>query len=584
MKISKTELPVISGLIILTILSYANILSNGFAWDDEAFVLSWETPKSIAGLPKILAGDVPEGHNGVYRPVRGLFYLLAHLCFKQSAVLYHTVSLLIHLSCVFIVYLVIKKITGNHLVTAIAAAIFGVHPLHVEAISFLTTSFDIIGVIFFLLALYFYLDNTGDDQKLSYGSPAALIFATLAFFTYELTVTLPILIVIYEFIRSNGSTIKETRQDFRKYLPALPLFVSALIYMAIRMLVLQIVGRGTYLADSFYLTMIAMVKALFIYLKLLVLPVKLSINHIIPNGILALSYVDSRTEAVRNQTLFSSDFVIAFMVIAATLILALRVRKKEPLITFSIIWIYAALLPVMYFIPQAAIMTEKYAYIPSIGYCLLAGLLTQKFYNRFRVESPDKPYNKTARHLLCIFIALLIVFYGASTFSRNFVWKDNYTLWEKTVSDVPESSLANYNLGRAYHINKDLDNAIKYYLNAIYLNPAYQYALFNLALAYQEKGDLATAGRLYVDYLRSCQDFQAYYNLGLIYKELGDKEMAEKAFKNSIAINSGYIKPYLDLAILYISQNNIVEAAKLGKLAAKIDPSNDLAKNIAAIE
>jgi hypothetical protein len=164
-----------------------NIFGNGFVIDDQYFIV-----EKMAD---------PVSQQGVFRPVRSLLYTVYFQIFgTNNPAGYHLHSLLVHLVATGLVYLIIlnfkflilnqgsKSKFLNHFAFT-AALLFGLHPVHTEAITYMAASMEMTGIVFMLFAFYLYLKN---KNVLSY------LFAMLAFFTYEMTLTLPLLLLLYE--------------------------------------------------------------------------------------------------------------------------------------------------------------------------------------------------------------------------------------------------------------------------------------------------------------------------------------------------------------------------------------------------
>ena len=168
-------------IIFLAILAYSNIFGNKLVVDDHIFVGTYHP-----SIPEAFTGVVPLGHEGVYRPIRGLFYTL----YGSNPVIYHLNSLLVHVLSTVLVYLIISHITRLRRMGLITGILFALHPVHTETITYIASGMDSIGIVFFLASFYLYLKNR---------FWISILFALFAFFTTEMTLTLPILIIFHEY-------------------------------------------------------------------------------------------------------------------------------------------------------------------------------------------------------------------------------------------------------------------------------------------------------------------------------------------------------------------------------------------------
>ncbi|MBW2983748.1 tetratricopeptide repeat protein [Candidatus Woesearchaeota archaeon] len=550
-------------IITLTSLVYINIFQNQFVWDDEDFIVNWEETKSLKNIPLLLKGAVPSRHEGVYRPLRGLFYALSYKLWGLNRAGYHFQSILVHLICTILVYFVVADITKKNIIAFMSALIFGIHPIHVEAVTFMTASFDTIGIIFFLASFYLYLraQSTKDNFK---ANIASITFAILAFFTYELTLTLPLLIVLYDicFRKIERKNITEKLKIHSPY------FIILMFYLLIRVFILHTTPRGSYLAGSFYITMLIMTKVFVKYILLAIFPVKLSVDHTISKGISAFRVYIS-DETLFAQSLFNFDILFSIAVIAALLIVAVKCFKEYPLVSFCMGWFFIGLAPVSHIIPQYMLLAEKYLYIPSFGFCLLFSSIIYSLYH-LRHNKQITRYTKIASIALSIF---MITTYSALTIARNNDWKDELTLWLRTVETSPESISSHNNLGLIYDDFGKIDLAIKEYKRAVEINPRFFEAHYNLGVAYYDQGKIYLAIEEYKKALAINQNFTpAHYNLGNAYRKNGDINLAIEEYKNAIAINPNHANAHNNLGIAYHSKGKINLAIEEYKKAIKINP------------
>src|SRR3989344_1936153 len=167
-------------IILLTILAYSNIFQNNFMFDDKFFVIDWKINKNFNNIKELFLYDsVMPGVVG-YRPVRGIFYILGYAIYGENPLGWHINSIIIHILCTVLVYFITKELIQNakfkvqnfnsklksnkkiinhyslFSIPFITALLFGLHPIHTEAITFITASMDSIGFLFLLLSFYLY--------------------------------------------------------------------------------------------------------------------------------------------------------------------------------------------------------------------------------------------------------------------------------------------------------------------------------------------------------------------------------------------------------------------------------------------
>lgn len=570
-------------IIIITSFVYLNILNNDFVWDDSYFILRWKDIRSFENVPDFFQGSVPHGHEGVYRPVRGIFYTISYHLYGTNPIGYHVQSIIIHLICTILIYFITLRITNKKPIAFMASLIFGVHPIHTEAITFITTSFDIIGVIFFLLSFYIYIGisksttsskESSDESSLTIKYILSILFAFLAFFTYELTLTLPILIILYDFC------FKKIKKDnlLEKSVIYLPYYLGVFVYIFIRMFVLGIVSRGTYLGGSIYFTFLTMTKAFVKYIQVTIFPVNITLNHEISKGIYSLFYGDKKIELILAQSIFDIDIIFSISLILILLVLFFVYLRKYPIVSFSIGWFFIALLPVSNIIPQPVIMTEKYAYISSFAFPLLFSYLIYHVYKhppsihmpKFIKSIPPKTYIRLC--LVLIFILTLISF-SMLTISRNTDWKDSKTLWTREIHSSPDSSFMHFNLASAYLNLDEYDMAIPEFEKAIILNPSSYDSLVDLGLTYSKIGKLDLAEEYYMKAVEiEPKSDEAYSNLATIYERQDNLDLAVEYAKKAISLDPEFYVNYHNIGNFYYAKEEYDLAIESYTKAADLEP------------
>src|SRR5438876_4576924 len=146
----------IAFILTLTFLVNLNLFSVPFIYDDYDFLFNWQNIHNLENIPSLLLGDTPPGHEGVYRPLRSIFYMLSLQVFGHNLFFYHIQELIVYSLCVMFVYLITQKMLKNKLLPFLTALFFAILSIHIDNIANLTASFDTIGVVFFFLSFYLF--------------------------------------------------------------------------------------------------------------------------------------------------------------------------------------------------------------------------------------------------------------------------------------------------------------------------------------------------------------------------------------------------------------------------------------------
>lgn len=525
-------------ILIIIAITYSYTLINQFVWDDTTFILSWSEIRSTTFIPDLIKGAAPIGHEGVYRPIRSLFYFLFINLYGQNSFLYHATSIILHLSIVYLVYLITKKLTSDKSVSLITAFVFGLHPLHSESVAFITASFDLFGVLFFFGSYLLYIHYRMVNKKVFYLTSICLGF--LAFFSYELTFTLPIIILLTELLMFAKNS------SFKKIILLQIPFVACITLNLITRSLLNISSRGILLENSYFTAIVFFKSFAIITLKALI-PFNLSA---IPSVDGVITSLDLPKEAIIAQSITDPTALIGITFFITILILAVLSFKKVKFASFGYLFFLLTLIPGLLTFFTGNLISERYAYLSLFGFSLLVGLLINKLSN-------------LNMKLFYILIAAITLNYCGQTLLRTMDWNNDLTLWKDTVKKSPQSATAHLYLGLTFLAQKQLISATDSFRKTIEIYPQYSEAYSGLGTVYKNQNDLTQAAVYFEKALYyNSEDPVAYFNLAEIKVQLKKIDEAE------IILQKGTQKfpnhPWLNynLAIIYTIKGDDTKALK----------------------
>ncbi|MBI2011733.1 tetratricopeptide repeat protein [Candidatus Daviesbacteria bacterium] len=509
-KQTKIQLAIIA---FLTFLSYSNIFQNEFVIDDRTFFLEWEMLQDLGNLPKLFTAEgLPANTSHIgYRPVRTSLMAFAYQFFGEHPFGYHLLSILIHLANTLFFYLIVKNISKLRFLPFITALLFALHPIHTEAVTFITASFDSMGITFLLGSFLLYLKYT--LKKSTIFLFFSIFFSTLAFFTYEATLILPFLIITYDLLFRKKELSKFLSKTSLIYLGY---FVPLLIYLYVRLFLVHITTRNSALGDNGYFTFLVMIKAFIKYIYLLIFPLNLSLEPRVEGGIYAHIERADLNRILANQSFFDVNNLFYLLVIVSLIFLVFRFYRSLPLISFSLTWFFLTFLPFANILQTGVIMQERYIYLASFAFCLMLAWLFITFLNRYKK-------NKLINTFLLIVLTTMLLSYVWKVHARNKDWRDDIAL-NKSISDSsPYNYLQHYNLGVRYSQKGLYNEASRAYLKSISANPNF---------------------------------WAAHFNLGNTYTTLGFKEKAIEEYKKAFELNPTYQPAKERLESLYRNENS----------------------------
>jgi len=528
--LSQLLLPLI---FIITFLAFSNTLTHGFVWDDASYIIDWHQVHNF-GISDFLTGAQPGFHSGVYRPIRNLLYPIAFQYCGLNPFCYHFQAILLHLLVVLLVYKITIRLTSLPTLSALTALLFALHPIHVEAVAWVTASFDMVSIIFALSSFYFYLLAASPPLNIRGGrgelSPQhtvpindtfktkllykfklthhqlyliSLSLSFLAFFSNEATLVLPLLILSHKIIYSpafkdgpskqqwidmvNSFTSKIKLDLNRSNTSILGYFILASIYLPIHLIFMGNSWRHLTINLTLLQRLLLPIYTYFEYLLTLVWPTNLSINHLLTSNLPALYYLDKGLTPIPLP--LNPYALLITAVLITIIIIAITVRRSLPLFTFGISWLFISLLPVSQLFPQAVLFSERYAYFASIGFCLVLATLIASLSKFPKLHSGTiKPVSVSTS--ITIVIAIIVSgFYLYQTYTYNQVWQSDLTLWSHDLHQHPASASALNGVGSGYLQAGDPQSALPYFQQAAAANPAILIYQTNYINTLEKAGD-----------------------------------------------------------------------------------------------
>lgn len=572
-------------VILVSILTYVNILQNGFAWDDRDFFIDWPQIKNTEGLPAylsipaLMAGDLPLNHRGIYRPIRSIYYLASYAIWGENPLGYHIQAIIVHTLTVLVIYLITEIITKKRALAFMVSLLFATHPIHTESVTYITASMDTLGILFFFLSFYFYLKVKDTKNKKGVYLLGSLIYAFLAFFTYEMALVLPFLLILYDLCISSFS-FKKLLSKINIYKYYIFVFV---IYFLVRFLILGIGNRADYLGSGWEIaanqTRVSLPEIFGRYLWWLIWPVNLTISHELTiNLLLAFIKLLNTIDPGGNLVKLSTNVAFLFPVfyITSSLLITYKLLKRYPLFFFSISWVIISLLPVSDIIPQGASMAERFLFIPSFGFLILIALL---FHHSFLYLKKSRiNILRYSSYIIILLFMLTTIFYIFQTIRRNMDWKDEKTIWLSAISVDPAQPRPYAALGVVYTKAGQYDEAINLFKKALELNEPSAKLNADLGLIYEKKGETEKAIEQYKVALTLDRNFYlAHIYLGNLYlQKQKNFNLAEQEYKKALEIKKNDPVILSFLGNVYYNQAKYDQALKIYLEALKLDPNSDI--------
>ncbi|MEW6211075.1 MAG: hypothetical protein AB1631_22110, partial [Acidobacteriota bacterium] len=462
-------------LFLVTTLAFANTVFFSFAFDDQSQILSNKQIRDFRNLPQAFTTEVwfhstsrdrdpneqTEAKTPYYRPIFTLYLMMGWAMFGDSPAGWHIFSILMHLAVVYLVFLMLEKITSDLRLSTIGALIFAVHPVRAESVAWISGISDPLLALFVLGSFYLYqLYRQHSRIKYFIGS-LALYF--IAAFAKEPALALPIFIVAYELfvINENLSFLARAR---KLILPVTLMFALTIVYFALRYNALNYLFSDqkliTYTTGQVLMTIPV---AIWKYIIFLCFPFNLTLFHYTP---VVNSPLDIR-------------FILPALGLLALIAGAWRLRHSR-LVRFGVLWFFVHLIPVLnlYTFNEDFLVQERYTYIPSVGFGLLIAMALMKL-----------PFEqlwlfRTRRAVQIAAASVLILLLWAGTILQNLVWKDDLTLWEYGIRAASESDLPFFVLGHKYINTRNYPKVVENLEESLKRKPDNLVVIANLSAAH----------------------------------------------------------------------------------------------------
>ena len=421
---------------ILSIIIYANSIPGRFIKTDDTDMISVQrSGKSILSYR-----GLQEGVLDICYKIGGGNYRTFHI----NSIMFHTINSVL----VFYFLLLFFKPEASFW----GALIFASHPIHTEAVSWISGG-NYVYVTTLLLVIF-----------LLYQRKKLYIFS-LVLFGIALTgnwtaVLFPGMIILYDF------TYERLKKNWKRWLPFLLITLGYVLFRGgminDRVALLQITAN----VRGFTNPITNMVFSIFRHLKLLLWPMRLSFYH---------DYIQI-TPALQT---------IEIVVLMVIVFISASIYKKAKPIFFAMGIYFLFLLPTYSPVLISWAIAERYLYIPSIGFCIVIAYL----YDRYACK---------AKTVFIVSLVLLTAFYSIRTIYRNEDWRNEPALYLATVKASPRSPKAHNNLGGVYIRMGNIKKAIREFAIAVWLNPRYYDAYYNLGTTYKKVGDMERAVEYYL--------------------------------------------------------------------------------------
>jgi len=545
-------------VLFMTALVFSGSLKLGWTnWDDDLYV--YKNPVVREGALKEIF--TTSGDYNMYVPLVIASFALEWKLVQDKPFLYHLDNLLLHLFCTALVLLFFRRLGLSVWWSGFAAMLFGIQPMRVETVAWITERKELLCTFFYLASLLAYLGYT-DSGKIRY-MLFPILFFTLSMFSKTAALTLPFILVLLDWYFQ------------RKFCPKV--IVEKIFFFIVTVAIMlpqyfifkktnppstspqAIMNAYNYLEQAVlgcYVYAVYMLKA--------VIPYPLSAMYPVPASLQAVHWTGAAV------ALFAVGGVLAGW-------------RRYRFAAFGLLFFsfnIGLLILVSFFLSDFAFLNDHYSYIAYIGLFFIMAMSLQRLTDKF--SSVRIPVVGFAVGLLAVLSFVTIQYIP--------VWKNSGTLWTHVMDQYPRKFATAYlNRGQYWYENNQPDKALKDFSMAIEIKPDFPAAFQNRALIYLMQNDLLKALQDYNRYLEMMQSCDkggksadsrmsdALGNRGLIYYRMGQYQKALADLDMAITLNPSNPTNYFNRASVNHKTGRIAEAKRdvktIRQMGVVIDPA-----------
>jgi tetratricopeptide (TPR) repeat protein len=495
---------------LVTFVVYSGSLSFDFVWDDWPQIVNSPIIRTWSNLPRAFGSDLwyhVARHQVYYRPLFVAWSMLNYTLFGLRPWGWHLGAVLLHVGAVAAVFWLARRLWLEYWTAALAALIFALHPIHIEPVTWISAASDTMVTIFAALAFAAFLNGRNSERKKRTAWwIASLALLACALLTKEMAVVFSALVGIYAWLHPAKKRASQEQRVLGAVMEAVPYAVVTLAYALLRKhALLHATGQ---LDPSHGMLDVArtLPLVLSIYLRQLLVPV----------GITGLYYTPYVTSAILSQ------LVAPVLVLGAALVGLWYWNRREgnSTVAFAGLWLLVGLAPALYLrnFGNGDFVRDRYMYLPSIGFAILAALGLRRL-------PSIKRWN--AQAVQGCAVVVLCAGYVCASLAQQVYWGSDLLLLVRGQSLYPGNPYAVAGLAKEYSQRGAHDRAIELAQSVVKDHPEYGYGPLALAEAYIHAGRFEE-GRVWLervdpDYAKSEVGMAGVAGL---YGQMGDYERA----------------------------------------------------------
>jgi Flp pilus assembly protein TadD len=559
-EIMRSEACICLILITAVLLVYWQVGDHEFInYDDNVYIT--DNAQVQKGLTrKGIIWAFTTNHTGNWHPLTWISHMLDCEFYGLNPKGHHLTNVLFHMANAILLFVVLRWMTGAIWRSGLVAALFALHPLHVESVAWAAERKDVLSIFFWMLtmmAYVYYVKRPGTRRYL-----LVLVNFSLGLMAKPMLVTLPFVLLLLDYWplnrfqpRATTGSVVDQPLGFRSFgddkspilkavMEKVPLFVisllSSLVTVIAQLSTLEIVPFKLRIANG----LVSFVA----YMGKMIWPLDLAVFYPHPGSELQI---------------WKPVAAGLFLLIVSTV--ALRVAHRCQYVLVGWLWYLGTLVPVIGLVQVGEqAMADRYTYVPLIG--LFIAVV-------WGFADLGKGW-RSRRWLISVTAAVMLLALMAGSWLQVGYWKDSIKLFQHTLDVTSNNYVAHYTLGNALALQGNLTGSVTHYNKALRINPNFAEAHNNLGNALALQGNLTRAISHYNKALHINPDHaEAHRNLGVALDRQGRHQEALQHYAEALRINPHDAQSHNNLGVALAEQGRLKEAVVHFTEALKIDPS-----------
>lgn len=530
-------------VLITTFLLYAKSFSYRFVYDDNYQIVNNDHLSSWRSLPVYFTqkfwSHIPDNGSNLYRPLFLVWLRLNMALFGRNPWPWHLMTVLMHVLVTWLVYLLICKLLKDDLAALVAAAIFGLHPIHTEVVAWISAVNESLGMALLLLAFLCYLKQKSSPPRRFLWLTLAIVLFSAAVLVKETECVLPLLIVLYELTlgRDSARSVQQSppKPWLRQLIPHGAILVA---YFVVRTMVMHAPFNPG--EASLKEAMLSQPWLVFLYLKMMAWPANLAIMYDFP-------YIHSAA-----SWRFAGG--LAILLICAIAVWKMR-KSSSGLVTFAAGWSLFTLAPALAafcLAYKSESYHDRYLYLPSLAAVVLAGAAF-----RYLISQPVR----FRKPLVYVLAAALFALMSFTTSRQLNYWQNNYVLFQHATQIAPQNERAAADFAAELIYSGNFQPALQLSQRMMQLHPDSVVPVRPAAWAAFLLQDFSLAENYYARAVGlDPKEGRMYFLLGVTRIRLGHYQEAADSLHQAAALSPGIQGLHYNLGFALMKLGQIQEA------------------------